>query len=45
MVVEGGRRRGGRYLALELDLFVVAVGVVPLGETGFAPGRGGGVVS
>jgi hypothetical protein len=25
-------------LALELDLFVVAVGGVPLGETGFAPG-------
>lgn len=26
-------------LALELDLLVVAVGGVPLGETGFAPGR------
>jgi hypothetical protein len=26
------------YLALELDLFVVAVGDVPLGEAGFAPG-------
>lgn len=25
------------YLALELDLLVVAVGVVPLGQAGFAP--------
>jgi hypothetical protein len=28
-------------LALELDLLVVAVGGVPLGEAGFAPGRCG----
>ena len=28
--------------ALELDLLVVAVGGVPLGETGLAPGGGGG---
>jgi hypothetical protein len=36
-----GRKREKRkttYLALELDLFVVAVGDVPLGQAGLAPG-------
>ena len=31
------KRKEQTYLALELDLFVVAVGDVPLGQAGFAP--------